>query len=123
MKVHSKYDAKPKGKAGRKKRIGGMRDSFFPGERLVAVIADLQKRCRKLNVSSPSRSLIYRQGAFMFINKMNADLRSAVNGELHAKKRKQTNENTFPKKGVLAARPRGTGRIVLIKNASRLDAV
>jgi hypothetical protein len=71
----------------RKKIYGGNRATFFPGERLKAVISKTIERCRAMGATAPSRSTFYRRGGFMFARKINADLDKAQSGELHAKKR------------------------------------
>jgi hypothetical protein len=71
----------------RRSDVGGTLASFYPGDRLTSVIEALRERCRQLKIKPPSRSLVYREGGFMFCRKLNADLKKAQKGELHAKKR------------------------------------
>jgi hypothetical protein len=69
-------------------KLGKLRDNFYPGDRLMALIQTTQKRYAAAGIKIPSKSLIYRQGAYIFCRKLNADLNKAQIGELHAKSRK-----------------------------------
>jgi hypothetical protein len=78
----------PKARTVSKKELGcDKRESFFAGQRLNSVIKALQERCKELHVPPPSKSLVFREGGFLFCRKMNADLNKAQKGVLHAKKR------------------------------------
>lgn len=75
-------------KRKRRKRIGGFRVNFFPGEALIKVISELERRRRILGFPGKfTKSFVFREGAWMFVHRMNDKMDKALKGELHAKKR------------------------------------
>ncbi len=73
---------------GRKRRLGGKKINFYPGQDRLNRMAGLEVRRKKLKLPFKfTQSYLLREGADMICDLLESLMNKATSGDLHAKKR------------------------------------